>query len=152
MTMHPVGDSHIEILQKDGRFLGFGRVLHGAVNLRDGNVPAVVKLDTPDGVVYPELRVASVADADGGFDLVLNAVGYQTLRMEFQDDYEHQQIPARHDAPSATLTVMVRPDRQTVGDHAFTGFRYAFRVAGGPGARTCWPAGGGASRPARTSS
>jgi len=79
----------VEVLCNDrDEFLGLGAVTVGGVPLRAATRPITIRLDTPDGYIYPTLILRGAAKLPGGGVRVqLAARGIHWDRGEYLDDY-----------------------------------------------------------------
>jgi hypothetical protein len=118
------------LLSADGLFRGLGAITVRGVPLRDGAVPLRVQLDTPDGILYTQLRLREIVPlADGGQELCLEAIGLPWGRGEIHDDYAQAVLRLEAgDAPVVDdLRIELRPVRHTLGGREWSGFCYRLR-------------------------
>lgn len=121
----------IELLIDDSNlFLGLGAIEYNGVSLKNALRPGVCRLDTADGIVYPEMILEKVTECNKGYDVELLVKGFQTLRMEYQDDYQQSQV-----ADLSTkkifdkVKIIFRPIDMNLENENFSGFSYAFEIS-----------------------
>jgi len=128
-----VGDAAVEILLgPKSQWLGLGRVAVGDVPLRDGRHPMVVRVDTPDGILYTQCFLDRIEHrARGAVDVHFRAVGIGWGRREYLDEYTQAMVDlARPDEPvEDRLTLKLAPASLELGGRQWTGLSYAIRFA-----------------------
>ncbi len=118
------------LLDPAGDWQGVGEVLVDDGRLRDGRLPMVLRLDTPDGVLYTRYRLDAVdTGADGTVAVHLRAFGFPWGRQEYQDEYQQ---PLYNLGLSSTpmedaVTLHFSPATRRLGGREWAGFTY--RVA-----------------------
>jgi len=127
-------DTRVELLLADDHeFRGIGAVSVGGIPLRSAGRPFVVRLDTPEGILYPRLEfVDAVAEENGAVRIQLRALGVPWERGEFLDDYVQ---PLHWIAPSLEpvvdeLAILLSPRMLDLGGRMWRGFSYAFSFRG----------------------
>ncbi|MHB9130203.1 MAG: alpha-amylase family protein [Armatimonadota bacterium] len=124
-------DIHLALATTDtGEFLGIGQVSIDGVVMRSDVRPIVVRLDTPDGILYPVLKVQGIErEADGTTRVCLQTTGIRWGRGEFADDYDQPVMWLTPDAEPVTDTVelILKPASLTLGGKDWQGFSYAFQ-------------------------
>lgn len=132
VTLPP--DVELELLESpQGEFLGIGSVSVGGVALRSDARPILVRLDTPDGILYTRLTRVSIDDEPGGAVCVrLRATGTRWGRGEYADDYDQAVVWLSPSAEPVTdeLTLLLAPVSLDLGGRTWRGFSYAFRFRG----------------------
>jgi hypothetical protein len=122
----------IELLaDAHGDWQGVGEVLVDGQRLRDGRLPLVLRLDTPDGVLYTRFRLEGV-DADGDAVAVrLRAFGFPWGRQEYMDEYEQPLYNLQLGSTPAedAVTLHFAPITRQVGDRTWAGFTYRIAFA-----------------------
>jgi hypothetical protein len=118
------------LLSADGLFPGLGAITVRGVPLRNGAVPLRFQFDTPDGILYTQLRLREIVPlADGGQELCLDAIGLPWGRGEIHDDYA--QAVLRLDTADSPVTddlrIELRPVKHTLGGREWSGFCYRLR-------------------------
>lgn len=127
-----VGDqARIELLvDAQGDWLGVGEVCVGEMRLRDGSVPLMLRLDTPEGILYTRYRLEAVTtDAAGAVTVRLRACGYPWGRQEYEDEYSQPLVVVEMPTTPVedTLLLTFAPITETLGEHLWTGFSYILR-------------------------
>ena len=118
------------LLSEDGQFRGLGAISVRGVPLRNRAVPIRFQLDTPDGILYTQLRLREVVPlADGGHELRLDAIGLPWGRGEIHDDYAQAILQLNTDDRLIVdeLRLELRPVRQSLGGREWSGFCYRLR-------------------------
>jgi hypothetical protein len=110
-------------------WLGIGRVEIGGVALRDARHPLVVRLATPEGIVYTRLEVKSVRQGRAGAEVKLQAVGQDSGRQEYRDEYEQVMVTpgASRASVADELTLRVKPVTEVIGGGKMQGFEWSWR-------------------------
>jgi hypothetical protein len=119
--------------------LGLGRVRVGGVELRDGTLPATIRLDTPDGILYPRLELLGVTRTKTGATVRLRAHGLNWGQQVYCDEYEQHQIePAiSHEPVADELAIHFHPERLALGGREWVGFSYVFHFRS-RARKICW--------------
>jgi hypothetical protein len=124
------GSARIDLVTRpDGEFIGLGAVNIAGQSLRSPARPIVVRLDTPEGLLYTRLELDSItATPDGGSRVRLKARGLPWGRSEFGDDYDQPtyHLAPTHETVEDELTLVVVPAKLDVGGVVWTGFSYAW--------------------------
>jgi hypothetical protein len=123
-----VGKTEIELLEKDGRFLGLGRITVNGVAIRSAAMPMHPDLDTPDGIRYDAFRLEDVRVEGDETVLVTEAEGTAGLFGEYRDEYDTQLAWPR--LPRETIDRLewrLRPETLTLDGVEYVGFSYALR-------------------------
>lgn len=127
IDISPSGQLELMIAD-NGDFLGLGRVSVNDVSLRSNARPIQVRLDTPDGILYPRLELLQVDhDTDGAVRVGLRAHGLRWTRGEYADDYDQALVWLSDSAAPVAdeLTLILKPADLTLGGREWTGFSYA---------------------------
>jgi len=99
------------------------------VAMRSASRPIKINLDTPEGILYPELSLEGVARGkDGGWRLALKAHGVAGARCEHADDYD-QNLVALRDRDEAVVddcALMLAPVEEVIAGRAWHGFSMTF--------------------------
>ncbi|MBI4027504.1 MAG: hypothetical protein HY360_21135 [Verrucomicrobia bacterium] len=121
------------LIRPEGEFVGLGDFSIAGVALRDGRQPFVVRLETPDGVLYPKFILEKIHRRQDSVEVVLRATGIPWGRGEYQDDYNqnlyHLALPAGKMADR--LTLLFASAKLTLDGREFVGFAYSFRFKSG---------------------
>ena len=122
-----VGQATIELLSREGRFPGLGKITVNGVTIRSATVPLRPDIMTPDGIRYDSFRLDDV-QADGA-DVVLltTAFGRQGLFGEYRDEYDSQLAWPRVEGGPFEDTVewRLKPEQLTLDGVQYDGFSYA---------------------------
>lgn len=116
------------LLGRGKEWLGIGDVKVDGVALRDGSRPMVVRVDTPEGILYTRYFLEEVKDKkSGAVDVRFRAVGRDWGRQEYCDEYGQPMISVElRDGPiEDTLILQLKPVRQSLGGREWTGFSYS---------------------------
>ncbi|MHB9133842.1 MAG: alpha-amylase family protein [Armatimonadota bacterium] len=108
---------------------GIGEITVHGVELRDGDHPMVVRLDTPDGYLYTQYFLEKVNRKKGGVvEVHFRALGYPWGRQEYMDEYEQNMysLQLSHSPVEDTLILKLAPAKLELGERAWAGFSYAF--------------------------
>lgn len=119
----------IGLLRERGNlFAGLGGVSVNGVPLRDGSRPFRVRLDTPEGVLYPTLQIERTRKQGNGVKVEMIAVGLPWGRTENLDNYTQSMVTLEPPGRSVRdrLTLHLAPVRLALGGREWTGFSYAF--------------------------
>jgi len=119
----------IELVQSStGDFIGLGAISAGGVALRKAARPLSIRLDTPDGILYPRLGVTGVTRSDDGVCVALSATGISWGRGEYCDEYDQPLIELGQPVEPVEdrLTLILTPVSRTLGGRIWEGFSYAF--------------------------
>ena len=128
LTLSPSTTVALQVSEA-GDFLGIGQVTIHGVPLRSDARTIVVRLDTPDGVLYPRLELLGIEQESNGATCVrLRAHGLRWGRGEYADDYDQAIVWLREtdEAVSDELTLRLAPVQLALGGHDWDGFSYAF--------------------------
>ena len=121
--------SRLELLTADnGDFLGIGRVTVNGVSLRSEARPIQLRLDTPDGILYPRLELRQVRrESDGTTRVCLRAHGIRWTRGEYVDDYDQALVWLSDSGEPVAddVTLILKPAALTLGGRDWQGFSYA---------------------------
>ena len=122
------------VVAGNGDFLGLGRVTVNGVELRGAARPLQLRLDTPDGILYPRLELLKIdRGGDGTARIGLRAHGIRWTRGEYADDYDQATVWLSDSAESVAdeLDLILKPATLTLGGREWQGFSYAceFRSA-----------------------
>ena len=109
-------------------WLGVGEVRVGTVRLRDASRPAVLRIDTPEGILYTRYVLKSIVKNSRSVTLTLRAFGLPWGRQEYQDEYSQQMmtISPSLDAVEDCVTVRLVSRKRVLGGREWTGFSYSF--------------------------
>jgi hypothetical protein len=125
-----IGSVAIELRGTDANdFLGIGKVSVGAVQLRASNRLMVVRLDTPDGIIYPRFEFLGVdQNSDGSVRVRLRAQGMHWGRGEYGDDYDQSIVwlTDPNEVVSDDLALILTPLTRQIAGRDWKGFSYAF--------------------------
>ncbi|MHB9132636.1 MAG: alpha-amylase family protein [Armatimonadota bacterium] len=123
-------DTTLELRHDENKlWLGIGEITVKGMPLRNGQFPATVRLDTPDGYLYTQFVLEGVVEKDdGAVEIGLRAIGIPWGRQEYMDEYEQPLYNLQLDAVPVTdsLTLRLMPVTLNLGGRAWTGFSYAF--------------------------
>ncbi len=123
----------VEVLCNDrDEFVGLGAVTVGGVPLRATTRPITIRLDTPDGYIYPTLILRGAAKLpDGGVRVQLAARGIHWDRGEYLDDYGQNVLWLEPYAESVEddLALVLKPVTLAMGGRQWQGFSYAVEFA-----------------------
>ena len=124
----------VELLTgENSDFLGLGQVTLAGVPVRGASHPVVLRLDTPEGILYPRLELLGVERAeDGAVCVRLSAHGIRWIRGEYADDYDQPAVWLSDTAAPVldALTLILKPVSLTLGGRSWEGFSYAVQFAG----------------------
>jgi len=112
------------------QFVGLGGVWIDGVAVRSPARPLVLRIDTPEGILYTRYIVEDIrAEADGATAVVLRAVGIPWGRREYCDEYNQQLIDVEAPVEPVvdTVTLLLRPAQLELGGRPWQGFSYAVR-------------------------
>lgn len=112
-----------------GELVGLGTISIGEVALRSDARPLTVRLDTPDGIIYPHLFVSGVEkQGDGAVQVQLRAIGMPWGRAEYADEYDQTMVmPQLTTEPvEDALTLTLAPAQLELGGKTWQGFSYTF--------------------------
>jgi len=122
-------DTQVELVLDDaGNFLGIGMVSIAGVQLRSAARPILLRLDTPDGILYPRLEFLGIeSDANGSARVKLRAHGIHWERGEYGDDYDQTLIWVTPNAEPVVdeVTLLLAPAQLALGGRDWQGFSYA---------------------------
>jgi hypothetical protein len=91
----------LDLILDKKAWLGIGAVTIGGIPMRDGSRPLMLRIETPEGVIYTDYVLKGVETSRSGVATVsLTASGYPGGRQEYFDEYEQQQF-----------TLMAKPQR-----------------------------------------
>ena len=96
------------LLGRDGEWKGIGNVMIGKTALRDGARPWVLRIDTPDGILYTRYVLKRVKIMKGGADVELTAYGMPWGRQEYCDEYSQQLVSVSSDMNPVVDVVTLR--------------------------------------------
>src|SRR5476649_141840 len=124
-TLLEIGShASIGLLQgPDREFLGFSEVRVDDVALRNPARPMVLRIDTPDGIIYTQLFVEQI-DTDAKSTVVsLRAVGMPWGRGEYYDEYEQPIVHLRStlEPVEDRVTMTFTPRTLELGGRKFNG-------------------------------
>ena len=128
--------AQVELLTgSNDEFLGIGAVTVDGTPLRSTHCPITIRLDTPDGVLYPVLHVREVLPGDnqGEWNIRLWAEGVRWGRGEYADDYG-QPLYWLADGEGTIedcLDLFLRSVQLDLGGRGWRGFSYEFRFRSG---------------------
>ena len=120
----------VELLTgENSEFLGIGQVTLSGVPVRGATHPVVLRLDTPDGILYPRLELLGVDERAEGASIRLRAHGIRWVRGEYADDYDQATVwLSETNAPiSDELSLLLTPVGLSLGGRAWEGFSYALQ-------------------------
>lgn len=136
-TISLPGGVEIELLTRDGRFLGLGRVTVGNTLLRDRRRPMFAEIATPTGVRLRDHRPTAVSRTESGgvtldFAMHREAGGpmewmLRSVRPRLNTaDWSLPSTPAT----GVRLRLELNPVSRRIGATPFVGFRYRYRYEG----------------------
>jgi hypothetical protein len=111
-----------------GDFRGIGQVTVDGVPLRSAARPIVLRLDTPDGILYPRLELLGMdRGADGAARIRLRAHGIHWGRGEYADDYDQSIVWLAENAAliEDNLILNLEPAGLVLGGREWSGFTCA---------------------------
>lgn len=119
------------LVGEQNAFLGLGGVSIDGVALRSANSPLQVRLDTPDGILYPRLEFLEVSHeaTKGATCIHLRLHGLHWGRGEYADDYDQSLVWLSEGAAAVVddLRIILNPCKLALGGREWTGFSYAFK-------------------------
>ncbi|HYE05826.1 MAG TPA: hypothetical protein VEL07_09955 [Planctomycetota bacterium] len=125
----------VEILERDGRFLGLGRIAIGGVAVRSGRLPLTVRSQSFRGLEISALRVEGVEQSGAGVTIRL-ACDFAPMDVKILRDHSFDPIHdvADWDADNvvvgAKLDLVLAPASEQLGPWRFAGFSYQWRYQG----------------------
>ncbi len=124
-----VGNTVIDLLVRNGRFLGLGKIAVNGVMIRSAAVPLRPEIQTPDGIRYDSFRLRKVYADCKEVVLVTTAIGTQSLYGEYRDEYDNPLAwPNAAQSPILdTVEWRLRPEALDLDGVAYQGFSYALR-------------------------
>ncbi len=117
------------VVADNDEFLGLGCVAINGVQLRGEARPMQLRLDTPDGILYPRLELLAVdTNGDGTVRVRLRAHGIRWTRGEYADDYDQAAVWLDDSAEPVAddLALILKPATLAVGGREWQGFSYAW--------------------------
>lgn len=119
----------IELLIAGDEFRGIGAVSLSGIQMRSIARPIVVRLDTPDGILYTRLQFVAIDRTAKGVNVRLKAKGVRWGRAEYGDDYDQSTVSLfdSDEVVEDSLTLIFEPAALTVDGREFRGFSYALR-------------------------
>ena len=117
----------IEMVMENGAWLGLGGIRMGQTSLRDGTRPILLRLETPEGVLYTRYALKKVdVSRTGSATVTLEASGYPWGRQEYFDEYEQQQYAIMEKTQTVTdeVTLEFSPIQERLGGRMWNGFAY----------------------------
>ena len=122
-------DIRIDLLQtENGYLLGMGGVSFRGTPLRSPARPLLIRLDTPEGILYTRLKLEGIRyQNDGAACVQLKALGLPWERGEWLDNYDQQQVSftATLETVQDDLVLILRPASLNLGGKQWSGFSYA---------------------------
>ncbi|MBA3845616.1 MAG: hypothetical protein H0X45_03100 [Planctomycetes bacterium] len=128
-------DVDVEILERDGRFIGLGRIAIGGVAVRSGRLPLTVRSQSFRGFELSGLRVEAVEQSGAGVTVRL-ACAFTPMDVKILRDHSFDPIhdTADWDADRVVegghLDLVLAPASDRVGPWTFAGFSYQWRYQG----------------------
>lgn len=120
----------IEILESaDKEFLGIGAVAIDGVQLRSTERPFVVRLDTPDGILYTRLTIEEIDTTDDKAVVKMIAHGFPWSRGEYLDECTQTMITTDLpvDGCDDQLDLVLEVGELQLDGKEFVGFSYSFK-------------------------
>jgi hypothetical protein len=117
----------IGMLVQKGAWLGLGGIRMGKTLLRDEARPILLRIDTPDGILYTDYTLKKVAmSGAGGATVSLAACGRPWGRQEYLDEYDQSQYTIMGDTQTVTDDVEIEfsPVQECMGGRIWQGFDY----------------------------
>lgn len=113
---------------KGREFVGLGAVRIGGTSLRSARQPAVIRLDTPDGIVYPRFEIARIKRSRQGAEIRLRAHGFSWGQRSYYDEHEQPLVMPLPETGVVVddVTISLRPATLTLGGRRWNGFSYQF--------------------------
>ena len=131
------GGVSVELLERDGEFLGLGGVSVNGVALRSGQRPMFVEIRNPNGVELVHYTLKECVEGKEETRLVFAAEQREGGLMEWM---VHEVRPryntadwtaAARAAADTKLELILRPVSRKIGERTWTGFSYQYRYASG---------------------
>ncbi len=122
----------LELMLDKKAWHGIGAVTIDGIPMRDGTRPLMLRIETPEGVIYTDYVLKSVETSRSGVVTVnLAASGYPGCRQEYLDEYEQPQftLMAKPQRVVDNVTLRFTPVKEKLGGRVWQGFAYqvAFR-------------------------
>ena len=117
----------IEMVLKKDTWLGLGRIMLGKTLLRDGTRPIVLRIDTPEGILYTDYTLDKVdLSSSGSATVILKASGYPWGRQECLDEYDQPlyAIMGQSHTVVDEVTLEFTPIQECIGGRTYHGFSY----------------------------
>ena len=116
------------VMGRKQEWVGLGGIRVGAVSLRDGSRPAVLRIDTPDGILYTRYELKSITGKPRRTTVVLRAFGLPWGRQEYQDEYSQQLVSVNDSLEPVEDEVILtfKPCTLKLGGRSWSGLTYAF--------------------------
>lgn len=118
------------LLGRDKAWLGIGDVTIGGIPLREGSLPLLLRLETPEGYHYDRAFLETIKRSkDGGTCIRLRLVGTPGLRQEYMDEYEQAlvNVSLPRKPVEDRLVLDLKPVWLKLGGREWTGFSCALR-------------------------
>ena len=123
-------DVQLQLLTGPGQtWLGLGEITVSGTRLRAGDRPLILRLDTPEGILYTQFQLGRVhKTAKGGAEVHLRACGTPWVRQEILDEYTQPllNLPPSLDPVEDEVILHLEPLDLELGGLAWRGFSYAF--------------------------
>ncbi|HEY4966814.1 MAG TPA: hypothetical protein VII28_10460 [Puia sp.] len=138
-TFHPKAepvllgkDVKIELLSKDGFFLGIGSVQIEGTSLRDGTLPLFCDIRTPDGIQVTELPILTKTVSPEKIEIKMGARSIKTPVMEYMlhsvrnRENLYGWAEKIKEEPETFVTLKIFPVTRIAGGLTFRGFSYQY--------------------------
>ena len=117
----------LELILEKKLWLGIGAVIIGGIPMRDGTRPLMLRIETPEGVIYTDYIFKGVETSGSGVATVnLSASGYPGCRQEYLDEYDQPQFAllSKPQRVVDDVTLRFTPVEARIGGREWQGFAY----------------------------
>ncbi|CAN5367392.1 hypothetical protein BH11ARM2_BH11ARM2_29670 [soil metagenome] len=129
--------TEIELIEREGRFLGLGAIHQGPDLLRDGSRPMFVEIRNPSAVHLRDYRLLEERAEGDAVVLTFEADREQAGTMEWMLHTVRNRYAATdwaeppRKADDTRLELVLKPVERTLGGETFRGFSYQYRYRSG---------------------
>lgn len=114
------------LMSHNNELIGLGNVSINKVAMRNSETPMLMRVDTPDGIVYTRLIVKNVLQSEEGARIEMIAVGWPNGRTEYLDEYNQSMINiGLMKEVEDSLTLILSPVSMKLGGREWIGFSYS---------------------------